>query len=429
MPTHDEKRLIDEAISRRGAMLADLQSFVDLPTGPGSGHEPIEALRLVLCDRAARLGAEVSLVASDVRPEWLFEGDSPLASHRARVPDTAICRREARGTGAGETRVSEQTSGAPLAGNPILLAGHLDTVHSIDSKFRRLVVTDDGRRATGPGCADMKGGLVIAIHALEVLEACGIRLPWTLLLNADEETGSFGSARTIRAEAKRIAIAGGMGLAVEPSLPDGTMVDERGGSGQFVLRARGKSAHVGRAFASGASAVVALAGAISRIARLAQPERGLIVNIGPLRGGPTTNSVPDLALAWGNIRFPDRKGADELLAKIREVCTHSDVAGTTLEAEAVVGRPGKPRSDDTRRLAGHVSSAAGVLGLSTSFGSTGGVCDGNLMQDEGLATLDTLGVVGGGLHTPDEWIDLSSMAERCAVLALTMLRASRGGTE
>lgn len=410
MPDAVEQQVLEEIASRKGAMLANLRTYVDLPTGPGSGREPIESLRLLLSDRAAALDAKVSLVPTEPRPGWLYEGE-----HDPRepvvIPDTAICRRE---------------EGDGVTGRPLLLAGHLDTVHAVDSKFRTLDVSDDKSRAVGPGCSDMKGGLVIAVHALEALDACGIRLPWTLLLNADEETGSFGSAEAIRAEARRLAEAGGVGLAVEPSLPDGGMVDVRAGSGQFMIKANGRSAHVGRAFASGASAVVALAGAITRIAQLPRPNEGLIVNIGPIRGGATTNAVPNQAWAWGNIRFPDAAGARKLLAEIKLACQINEVPGTSLSMETAIGRPAKPRVPGTEGLTKLVAGVCNALSTPVSFTSTGGVCDGNLMQDEGLATLDTLGVVGGGLHTPDEWIDLSTMADRCSILALTMLRASRG---
>ncbi|MBX3386044.1 MAG: M20/M25/M40 family metallo-hydrolase [Phycisphaeraceae bacterium] len=407
-----ESRIVSEIESRSAEMLADLRTFVELPTGPGSGSDGIDILRGLMSARAERLGAATSLEPVDPRPDWLYE-PSPRGQERAEshalVPDTVLCRRD---------------SGSKLVGRSILIAGHLDTVHPFDSAFRSFQMSADDVRATGPGCSDMKGGLVIAIHALEALDACGVQTAWTLLLNADEETGSFGSARAIRAEAARIAGLGGHGLAVEPALPDGTMVDERAGSGQFMIRAFGKSAHVGRSFETGASAVLALAGAIQRVSALANPAQGRIVNVGPLRGGATTNSVPDLACAWGNLRFRDAAQAADLADGIHAACARSEVPGARLEAEIVIGRPAKPKTAGTAVLARVVAGVASDLDMPAQFTKTGGVCDGNLMQDAGLSTLDTLGVVGGGLHTTDEWVDLSSLPRRCAILALTILRAA-----
>src|SRR5205085_3197779 len=87
-------------------------------------------------------------------------------------------------------------------------------------------------------------------------------------------------------------------------------------------------------------------------------------------------------------------------------------------------RPAKPATPGTMKLAEAARAAAEDLGQKLPFGKTGGVCDGNILQDAGLATIDTLGVRGGGLHTPQEWIELSSLVERAQLLALVISRLS-----
>src|SRR6185369_12278156 len=87
-------------------------------------------------------------------------------------------------------------------------------------------------------------------------------------------------------------------------------------------------------------------------------------------------------------------------------------------------RPAKPFTPQTKRLAELARSIAEDLGQKLPFGKTGGVCDGNILQDAGLTTIDTLGVRGGGLHTPQEWIDLTSLVERCQLLAVLIARLS-----
>ena len=403
-----ERRVVEALSTRRERMLADLAAWVALPTGPGGGA--IEELRSILCRRAEALGARVEFVNTEARPDWLYREPGERAS--GRVPATAICRCEnARG-------------GARF---PLLISGHLDTVHTPSPEFGALRISPDGQRGLGPGCSDMKGGLVLAVHALETLREAGVHLDWTLILNADEETGSFGSARAIQREAARVASAGGWGLALEPSLPDGSIVTQRAGSGQFMIEARGKSAHAGRDFAKGASAVVALARAIDDAAQLPEPELNRIVNFGPLLGGTTTNSVPDLARAWGNIRFANAADAEALVRALKSICQSNErgPGGTSLELQHALARPAKEPLPRTRRLAELIRAAGADLGQTIAFVTTGGVCDGNLMQAEGLATIDTLGVRGGGLHTREEWVDLSGLVERAALLAVTMLRAAQ----
>ena len=271
----------------------------------------------------------------------------------------------------------------------------------------------------------MKGGLVIVLAALEAIEEAGIGASWTLVLNSDEETGSYHSERALR----DAAAGHDVGLVVEPALPDGSLVTERLGSGQFRVRAFGREAHVGRDFGAGVSAVTALAQRLVAIAALPDPERGVICNVGPVEGGSATNVVPDRASAWGNVRFETKAQADALEASIRRLGTSGD-AMPRVEVLTSFNRPAKPLTPGTERLAFLARGAAEALGQRLGFGKTGGVCDGNILQDAGLATIDTLGVRGGGLHTSGEWIELASLVERCALLALVILRAGnmvRGG--
>jgi glutamate carboxypeptidase len=395
--TDVETRLCRAISQRRPALLEDLRLHVGLPTG-GNNTGALEETRERLTSRLAALGASVELIPGDAKPGWLH-GVQP----GGWIPPTAVCRR-------GPAR--------------ILLSGHMDTVHDPAGSFRELTIAPDGRRAAGPGCVDMKGGLVIAVAALEALAEAGIDVPWTFILNSDEESGSYHSESALRAEGARVAAAGGVGLVFEPALPSGGLVLERLGSGQFQIECRGRAAHVGRDFEKGVSAVTALAGAVLAVSRLPDRARGKIVNIGPLEGGSATNVVPDRARAWGNVRYPSREIADELQAELMSLQSGAgELPEVTVRTS--FNRPAKPLTPQVKALADRVKDASEALGQGLPFGKTGGVCDGNILQDEGLPTIDTLGVRGGGLHTPEEWIDLSSLVERCQLAAVLMHRLAQ----
>lgn len=409
-----EQRVCDHIASRRSALLEDLRLHVGLPTGGGNAAA-LDETRERLTQRLAHLGASVHLTPGEPKPEWLDHTPAADPAH-GHPPPTATCRKAPRQPRPGRV--------------PILLSGHLDTVHDPAGAFRHLSIAPDGVTATGPGCVDMKGGLVIAVAALESLADAGVDAEWTFILNSDEETGSFHSERCLRAEARRVIAAGAergvqaVGLVMEPALPDGSLVVERLGSGQFMIEARGRSAHVGRDFERGISAVTALARAISAAAGFSDPARGKIASIGPLQGGVATNAVPDLARAWGNLRYPTRDIADELRADLASL--HRGAADDLpwVQTRLSLNRPAKPLTPQVERLALMARAAAEDLGQSLPFGKTGGVCDGNILQDEGLPTIDTLGVRGGGLHTPNEWIELDSLVERCQLLAVLIARLS-----
>jgi glutamate carboxypeptidase len=406
--TPSERAVCGLIAARHGALLEDLRLHVALPTG-GGNRAALDESRERLTQRAESLGAQTRLVPGDERPAWLYaQAERSTQAASAPPPPTAVCRRPGRG-------------------REVLLAGHLDTVHDPAGAFNTLTLSGDGRTATGPGCVDMKGGLVIALAALEALEEAGERLAFTLLLNSDEETGSYHSFRAIFDEASRVHAAGGIGIALEPAAANGALVVERAGSGQFMVECRGRSAHVGRDFASGVSAVGALARVIVAAESIGDPGAGVIVNIGPLAGNSATNVVPDRARAWGNVRFASPGDASLVEQQLHALAkTPGLPAGATVHVHTSFGRPAKPLTPAVQRFAGLCTTAAADLGQSLPTTTTAGVCDGNIMQHAGLTTLDTLGVRGGGLHTPDEWIEIPSLVERCQLLALVMMRCASG---
>ncbi len=403
--TAQEDRICTLARARSGAMLSDLRMHVGLATGHNN-KGTLDQSRFTLTQRLSRLGGAIELVPGDPKPTWL-----PGAEPGSYVPPTAVCRRKPRRAASTPT--------------PLLISGHLDTVHDPAGPFKQLTIAPDGKTATGPGCVDMKGGLVIAAAALEILEELGLDLAWTVVLNSDEETGSYHSESCLRREAARVVREGGFGLVLEPALPDGGLVVERLGSGQFMVEARGRSAHVGRDFSEGISAITALSERLVSIGRLSQPSRGKIANIGLVKGGVATNVVPDLARAWGNVRFPNQKVAEELGSGL-DALASSNGALPSITVHRSFNRPAKALTPPVQQLAELARRTAEDLGQKLPFGRTGGVCDGNILQDEGLPTIDTLGVRGGGLHTPQEWIELPSLVERCQLLAILIARLSAG---
>jgi glutamate carboxypeptidase len=395
-----EQRLADRLAGQGEALLQDLHRHVAIPTG--GNHRPgLEAYRDLLVARLADLGAEIDRIPGDSRPAWVdLPGQPPSAGLE---PHPIVVARRAG------------------SGPRVLIAGHLDTVHDPEGPFRDVTVAEDGRTATGPGVVDMKGGILVGVAALEALAAEGVDLAWTFMLNADEETGSFQSAARLGEQAR----VHDVGIALEPALADGSLAIERMGSGQFKVEVTGRSAHVGRAFAEGVSAVTALGCILVELAAMADPGNGMIVSVGPLVGGPVTNAVPDHAACWGNVRYATPEAGERLAAMIDGLATAPD-AMPRVVVNRFWNRPAKPQTPAVRALAETARGAAEDLGQALPFASTGGVCDGNILQAAGLPTIDTLGVRGGNLHRPDEWIEIASLVERSQLLAVLLARVARG---
>jgi len=94
-----------------------------------------------------------------------------------------------------------QVTKRPDAPFQICLFGHLDTVFGADDPFQAVSV--DGHRLHGPGVADCKGGLILALEVLRYLDRTewGNQIGWELLVVADEEVGSVGSKPLLAAAA------------------------------------------------------------------------------------------------------------------------------------------------------------------------------------------------------------------------------------
>jgi len=168
--------------------------------------------------------------------------------------------------------------------------------------------------------------------------------------------------------------------------------------------------------------VNALAARILDAAKLVDLDAGTVVNIGPLEGGKATNIVADRARGWGNARFRDEAREADFKRGLLALATSPDAPLPRTRIEYESNRPAKPETPQVRAMAEEVRSIGAALGQTVGFGKSGGVSDGNLMQAEGLATIDTMGPVGGNLHRTDEYIELDTLAPRAAMLAVLLAR-------
>jgi len=307
------------------------------------------------------------------------------------------------------------------AGGPRVLLGiHMDTVYPPGPEPPRVELSADGRILRGPGVADAKGGLAVMLLALEAFERFGPAEPlaWELFVNADEELGSPGSAPLLAESAARHEV----GLLFEPALDEaGTLAGARMGSGNFTVVVRGRAAHAGRQFASGRNAVAAAARLAGSCDQLNASGRDLTVNVAALHGGAAFNVVPDLAVLRVNLRTATAADADWATGRLAALVAEANAAdGFAATLHGGIHCPAKPFDGPTRRLFDRIRACGESLGLELSVRPTGGVCDGNKLAAAGLPTIDTLGVRGGSIHSPDEYLVVDSLTERAKLTALVL---------
>ena len=318
------------------------------------------------------------------------------------------------GGSSGDHLLAERADGDDVPRQ--LLLGHLDTVWPVGT-VERMPVRVEGGRITGPGVYDMKGGLVQMLFALGALRDLGLEpgAEPVVFVNSDEEIGSPSSAEQIG----RLARSAVRAFVLEPSFgPFGKLKTARKGVGRFTLRIKGRASHAGLDPEHGVSAVLEASHQIQRLFELNDRERGITVNVGTIDGGLRPNVVAPEVTAEVDARVLHDEDAHRVETAILSLEPVQE--GISIEIEGRFGRPPLERTPRNRELWEAARDAAGALGIPLDEASVGGASDGNITSRY-TATLDGLGPVGEGAHSPDEYVSLSQMPERAALLALLVM--------
>jgi glutamate carboxypeptidase len=295
----------------------------------------------------------------------------------------------------------------------LLVIGHLDTVYPAGTIAKTPFRVSAGR-ALGPGTFDMKGGLVLALFAVDALRTLklDVRKKFVFLWTSDEEIGSEASRATIEAEARRSDAV----LVLEPSFgAEGKLKTQRKGVGGADVLVTGKSAHAGIDPEKGVNAVHELALQIERLMQLNDSNRGITVQATVIEGGTISNVVPARARAEVDIRFArlaDGAGIERKIHALKPI-----LRGAHVKITGGVNRPPLERTPAIANLFRTAQSLMRAMGLDLGEASTGGGSDGNFTAAQGVPTLDGLGCVGDGAHSPGEHVLIRALPERAALLA------------
>ena len=297
---------------------------------------------------------------------------------------------------------------------PVLMLGHLDTVYSMGTIATmpwREVEAEDGVRLMGPGVVDMKAGVVMALEAIAALrDLNALNRPVILLLNPDEEVGSEVS----RTHTERLARESEAVLVLEPA-QGLAYKTARKGVGHFELTVSGVAAHAGVDFASGHSAVLEMARLVEEVSGWTDPSKGRTVNVGVITGGTRSNVIAGQCKAEVDVRVVTMEDAARVEEMFRALRTHDPEC--KLRVDGGINRPPMERSAGTVKLFQQAQRLAAEIGLDLQEAATGGGSDGNFTAAIGVPTLDGMGAVGGGAHSPGEYVVAGHLVQRTALLA------------
>ncbi|MFJ6550131.1 M20/M25/M40 family metallo-hydrolase [Microbacterium sp. NPDC091676] len=303
----------------------------------------------------------------------------------------------------GRTHLRWRFGRGPAA---VLVLGHHDTVWPLGSRDRLPSgIADSVLR--GPGCFDMKTGVVMALHAVAALDD---RSGVTILLTGDEELGSPSSRQLIEDEARGCRAA----FVLEAAAEGGHLKTARKGVSLYRVHVTGRAAHAGLEPERGVNAGIAAAHLLLAAAALGDPARGTSVTPTLLAAGTTTNTVPATAEFAVDVRAWTVAEQERVDAALRALTPR--LAGATVRIE---GGPNRPPLEAalSAELFARASAIAASAGLTPFDGvAVGGASDGNFTAGIGVPTLDGLGAVGGGAHAEDEHVIVALIPERLLLL-------------
>ncbi len=357
-------------------------------------------------ERSDRIAGDLEALVVRESPSEDPERVSLLAAWvRDRLRERGVAAETRPCPGAGDAVVARIGPGGE---GDVLLLGHLDTVWPAGT-LREIPFRVAGDRATGPGVFDMKAGIAVAMAALEALaEERASRA--TLLLVPDEEIGS-GASRALTLE---LARRHHRVLVLEPS-DDGAAKIARKGHGLFHVRFRGRAAHAGLEPERGASALLELARFVLFVEGLADSGSGTTVVPSRARSGLRTNVVPEDGELSVDARAWTREEAERLERSV--AAYRSADSRVSVSVEGGFDRPPLVPTPDSLALFQRARGVAGELGFGLEAARVGGASDGNFTAAAGIPTLDGLGPRGGGAHARDEFVLMSDLPRRAALVA------------
>ncbi|PHN21247.1 M20/M25/M40 family metallo-hydrolase [Pseudomonas sp. ICMP 561] len=381
------KQLLKNAEAEQKAYLATVEQLVDIDTGTGQAPG-LKTVREMLVKRLEALGATVQTT-----PASPSTGDNIVGT--------------IKGNGS----------------KSFLLMIHYDTVFGPGTAAKRPFKVE-GERAFGPGVADAKGGVAMVLHSLKLLQDQKFKDfgTITVLFNPDEEMGSAGSKKTIAELARKHDYV----FSYEPPDTDAVTVATNGINGVFV-EVKGKSSHAGSAPEAGRNAAMELAHQLVQLKDLGDKAKGTTVNWTMINAGTKRNIIPDSAVAEGDMRYSDLGESDRVLGDGQRIAQSKMIDGTQVTFRMDKGRPPLVKNPATEDLAKLAKTLYGEIGrniepIAMRFGTDAGYA--YVPDSQKPAVLETMGVVGAGLHSEDEYIDLSSIAPRLYLTTAMIMQLS-----
>ena len=322
-------------------------------------------------------------------------------------------------------------------GKKLFLIGHLDTVFEPDmppNPYQRL----NDSTATGQGVNDMKGGDVVAIIALQVLEEMGLLKDANIVAYFTGDEEHAGSPTSVSRKdfidrAKTCDIA----LGFEGASGLRNVATGRRGSSGWELKVAAKTGHSAGIFTpnAGFGAIYEAARILNSFREELSSEKYLTFNPGIIVGGSEmnynektakgnaigkTNIISPAVTVTGDLRFLTEKQKIAAREKMTAI-TQRNLGGTSATILFKDGIPAMEPTEGNDAIRKIVSEVTMSMGLGpTEAGDPGSRGAGDISYvAKYLSGIDGLGASGRGAHAPGETINLKEfplLIQRTALL-------------
>ncbi|BCJ46207.1 peptidase M20 [Actinoplanes ianthinogenes] len=352
--------------------------------------------------------------------------ESPTGDPRALAELAELLESDAAAAGFGTARETHPTGdhliwtlpAREVVGAPILFLTHYDTVWPVGT-LASMPWTVDGDAIRGPGVYDTKAGIAALLAAVAAVD--GPHPEIRVVVVADEEIGSPTATGLVESEARRASVV----LGLEPPHPGGDLKTGRRGSTRGRITVTGVEAHAALDPLAGVNAIDELVDQLLRVREIGAG-RPVLVNTGTIAGGGRTNVVAGRAHADLGLRFADPEDERVVLGDLAALRPIRPRA--TVDLRLLSHRPTWQPSAAGDELLARIAAVAAGIGQTLGGGPADGAADTNTTGALGRPTVDGLAPPGGGAHARTEWVSLSGIAERVALLTALLTRRGLSGT-
>lgn len=310
---------------------------------------------------------------------------------------------------------------------PLLLSGHMDTVHpgkGVKAILKEGVFTSDGTTILG---ADDKSAIAIIIETIRVLQENTLpHGPLEVVFTICEEIGLLGAKHFDFS-----LITADSGYILDSTDKNG-IVTQSPTAYKFNITIHGKDAHAGANPEEGVNAIHVAAKAMAEL-HIGRIDHETTCNIGKIKGGMAVNVVPNMVVLEGEARSMNPLKVENLLGEIFDHFKKSvesfrsaspDPNLPAIDIQTAMEFPGTNIPDDhpVVRLA---QKAGKNLNRDLKPITIGGGSDANIFFGKGIVT----GVLCPGMtdpHTLRESVSMEDMVFATAHL-LEIIRIHASG--